>query len=42
MGTTREIQFPKRFYVSKQIKLNKTQVRSMIKNGRLPQNKISK
>ena len=31
MGTTREIQFPKRFYVSKQIKLNKTQVRSMIK-----------
>lgn len=31
MGTTRETQFPKRFYRSKQIKLNKSQVRSMIK-----------
>ena len=31
MGTNREMQFPKRFYVSKQIKLNKSQVRSMIK-----------
>lgn len=31
LGTTREMKFPKRFYSSKQIKVNKTQVRSMIK-----------
>ena len=31
MGTTREFEFPKKFYTSKLIKLNKSQVRSMIK-----------
>lgn len=31
LGTTKELEFPKRFYVSKTIKLNKTQVKSMIK-----------
>ncbi|WP_251393079.1 hypothetical protein [Mediterraneibacter agrestimuris] len=31
LGTTREIQFPKRFYFAKRIKLNKSQVRMMIK-----------
>ena len=31
LGTTREMKFPKRFYSSKQVKVNKTQVRSMIK-----------
>lgn len=31
LGTTREIKFPQRFYVSKVIRLNKSQVRSMIK-----------
>lgn len=31
MGTKREFEFPKTFYVSKLIKLNKSQVRSMIK-----------
>lgn len=30
VGTTREAKFPKRFYVSRQVKINKTQVRSMI------------
>lgn len=31
MGTTRELKFPRKFYVEKKIKLNKQQVRSMIK-----------
>ena len=31
LGTKREIEFPKIFYASKEIKLNKSQVRSMIK-----------
>ena len=31
MGTKRELKFPKNFYASKEIKLNKSQVRSMIK-----------
>lgn len=31
MGTKREFEFPKNFYASKEIKLNKSQVRSMIK-----------
>lgn len=31
LGTTREMEFSKRFFMSKKIKLNKTQVRSMIK-----------
>ena len=31
LGTSREAMFPKRFYVSRKIRLNKTQVRSMIK-----------
>jgi len=31
IGTTKELQFPSKFYVSKEIKLNKTQVRGMIK-----------
>lgn len=31
LGTTRDLKFPKRYYSSKQVKLNKTQVRSMIK-----------
>lgn len=30
LGTTRELKFPKKFYASKKIKLNKSQVRSMI------------
>lgn len=31
LGTSREIRFPKRFYSSKKIKLNKSQIKSMIK-----------
>lgn len=31
LGTSRELKFPQKFYVAKQIKLNKTQVKSMIK-----------
>lgn len=31
LGTTRELKFPKRFYASKKIRLNKSQVRSMIR-----------
>lgn len=31
LGTTKELKFPKRFYFSRQIKLNKTQVRSIIR-----------
>lgn len=34
LGTTKELRFPKKFYVAKKIKVNKTQVRSMI--GRWP------
>ena len=31
LGTTRELKFPQKFYFAKKVKLNKTQVRSMIK-----------
>lgn len=31
LGTTRELKFPRKFYAAKQIKLNKAQVKSMIK-----------
>ena len=31
LGTTKELKFPKKFYSAKKIKLNKTQVKSMIK-----------
>ena len=31
VGTTKEIEFPKKYYASKKIKLNKTQIRTMIK-----------
>lgn len=31
LGTTRELMFPLKFYAAKKIKLNKTQVKSMIK-----------
>lgn len=31
LETSRELMFPKKFYVSKKVRLNKTQVRSMIK-----------
>lgn len=31
LGTTRELKFPKKFYASRKIKLNKSQVRSMIR-----------
>ncbi|EET61504.1 hypothetical protein BRYFOR_06679 [Marvinbryantia formatexigens DSM 14469] len=31
LGTTREIQFPDKFYASKKIKLNKSRVRSMLR-----------
>lgn len=31
LGTTKELEFPQRFYAAKQIKLNKTQVKRMIK-----------
>ncbi len=31
LGTTKELKFPHKFYSAKKIKLNKTQVRSMIK-----------
>lgn len=31
LGTTREMEFPKRFYSSKQVKVNKSQIRSMIR-----------
>lgn len=31
LGTTRKMEFPRKFYSAKQIKLNKTQVKSMIK-----------
>lgn len=30
-GTTKELKFPRKFYVAKKIKLNKTQIKSMIK-----------
>ena len=31
LGTTRELRFPKKFYASKKIKLNKSQIKNMIK-----------
>lgn len=31
LGTNRELKFPQKFYAAKQIKLNKTQVKSMIR-----------
>ncbi|ANU44951.1 hypothetical protein ADH76_01390 [Enterocloster clostridioformis] len=31
LGTSRELEFPQKFYVAKRIKLNKSQVKSMIK-----------
>lgn len=34
LGTTREMQFPEKFYTSKKIKRNKSQVRSMVRNWR--------
>lgn len=34
LGTTRELKFPQKFYFAKKVKLNKTQIRSMIKSKR--------